>query len=488
MRKFEGPQALYYLSQLTAKELKEFREFLKCPLLGNSEQGILVLEHLLTQMDSPKASFSAARLHAALFPSKGFDRIRKDYVYVVLQGFQERLMDFLALKQFVRDARMRQMCMLVDSKLRGWEKNLRKASQRMERLGNGEQGSQRFYLQFRVAAELNEARRRAGECDSGHIQNVMERLDVFFIQEKLKYACASTMEEIAAGDKPVIQFLDCILSSLQSNLTQLPSVIQSYFHAYRMLLGLSSPDKDAENHFSLLEQFLFKGPSFEPDEAFDLIVYGLNFSAIKLNQGRFEYFHKVQALLDHLVKSGILAHCPWLPPELYINLVQMKCRQGDVDFAQRFTEEFRGRIQGQEGESVYEFNQAVALFYKGQLRAAVKKFHNLTGSRQHGRWSVSARIYICKALFQLGDFHWLTAVLKAFQLFAKRNRKFGKAFLEKCRAFCRHLMALVKVLTGKPDLRQSKLQSLRKKLLSEGQPMGGSWVLEQVEARLAHIS
>jgi hypothetical protein len=175
-----------------------------------------------------------------------------------------------------------------------------------------------------------------------------------------------------------------------------------------------------------------------------------------------------------------------LSPNFYTNTVMLMCRFGELEWAEKFIFQFRALIYGESrGEELaFTYNLAVLRFYQEKYQETIGLLFNEIGRFEDPLYSVGARTYLCRALWEQGDWEWLIAALHAFRQFLSRNTQLGKAEKANNLKFIQYLEKMARIKSGNPQQIREKLRKVRAQLEAEGNRQLFAWVARAMDRSL----
>jgi len=478
-----GKKIIDLLRRLDPEERPLFSDYLRSPLLGNSPQFHHLLDFVVGEvLDKGKDSCSAEEFHAALFPDQPFDPARTKYIWVRLSQFHEKILDFIAFRRYQQSPGTRDQLLLEGIHARGWEGQLEKAFGRtLRRVGTTvSAGSIRQRLDARlIRTQLLNETSEPGQ-DTG-IGDVLEELDIYYVIQKLKFACGELNHRLFAGPTLELKGLLYVQEMAAApDLIQIP-VVKAYLRASQMLeaeiLGLP----DSVGHYRELFA-LFRPPiPFSMEETRDLFACVQNFIVLKYHQCEGEYLADLKELYESMLELGLLEMGGKLSSMLLKNIVQLFCQSGNPAWAQSVLEVFRQRVTNDPLELAYHFNSAVVAFYRREYDTVLKLLYNRIGKFDNTAIEIAARVFLIRSLWHLADWDWLSSSVETFLKYLKRNRPhIGKANYQLYLPYAQHLKRAANALSSLPARRKKKLEACKVNLEEAGHTAIYAWLYREV--------
>lgn len=480
-----GHKLIYYFDRLSRKEKKQFQQYLESPLLGNSLQGVRILQVLEEKQENGELTQVVADwFHQDMIPHEPMDQKKEHYIWVRLSVFQEKLQEFIAFLEYKADKSAGNRYFLQASKDRGWEKFLlttyRKSLAQVPALQGAAALRARLDLELIVNEHLSD---HAGPETDTHLGAVMDSLDAYFVLQKLKYACAAENARLMWGQLPKAALLDSALAYADNLPKGATPIIAAYSHALKML-RLSDGDFDhSEPHYLNLAAMLKMEGEFARTEAIDLFTYAQNYCVIQIHQKRRSFYPELKRLYEGMLKSGTILERGLLSSTFYKNTVILMCRIAEFDWVERFIGEYKNKLSDDPGQLAYRYNMAVLQFHRGDYARVISGLYHHIHLFEHISYGIGARIYLCKALWEQQEHEWLINVLNAFRQYLYRNKELLPADKARYSGFVKHLLKIVKVATGNPEKRRTNLDRIRLHMMDSGDIALYPWIRKLLESQ-----
>lgn len=457
--KGRGKKLSYLLWRLTTIELSELREWLGSPLHGGSEQFVAILDILVQhlQQEEPPELQASAFAHL-LMPDREMEPKKEQYIWVRLTQLYHEVLEYLAWKRFESDSMAKKAALLEEVCHRGWERLIPEVYDAGEKNLPQQEGAARFIGKLRL--ELPYSRHLAGKGfgkGGKHLDEVQDALDGHFVLQKLKYACAGVLEGEASADPRQDALLQAALDHVQKNQSSLPKVISAYECAFWLLQATSDDLPDPKYTFEEFEAFFRNPEEFFADEAMDLFVHGQNCCIMAYRRGQGEALDALVRLYESILRSGIALENGFMQRQFFKNTVELMSRIGRWQWAEHFVQQYKDRIlHDPEGLSGM-YCLAVVRFHQGDFRAVVRQLYNHVTKLDGLDTGAGARVLLCQALWEVGEFEWLRGSLAAFGQYLRRHEEIERTLTKRYLLFIQYLLAACDGMTARPDKRRNQL-------------------------------
>lgn len=465
-----GKKLTYYFNGLSHAEKGKFNAYLESSILGNSRQGVEILAVLEQKLSEGElASLQPEWFASIMIPEEPMNEKKIHYIWVRLSVFQEKLLEFLSFLEYQQDRTAQNRYVLQACKNRGQEKYIPSLYAKSLRALPKAEGAHQFLAQLELELLLNEyLSDHATQSTDTHLAQVSEKLDAYFIVQKLKYACAAENEQLMWGKTSVQQLLAPVIQHLETTHTKSIPAIQAYLHAYQMLhLQRTDPTASTE-HYRQLFELLKHQEAFAKDEAKDLFTYAQNFCILQVQGKQLAFLSDLKTLMDRLLSGDLLLDNGLLAAPFYKNTVTLMCRFGEFDWAESFIETYKRKLSQDPEQLAYLYNRAVLHFHKKEYAQVVKELYHRIHLFEHLSYGIGARIYLCKALWEQMEFEWLLNMLNAFKQYLYRNKALLARDKSRHNKFVRLFSKIVKAKAGNPGKRELVLRKIQDRMEVDG--------------------
>lgn len=460
------PSAFRILSVLSNIERKKLLNFLQTRFFSNRKE-LAPLQQAWQRMQGKP--LDEDKLFRAALPKKKFNK--RDW-YLLLSRLQDATETFLGL-QLYRDDQMQQRLNILRAHRQlklpvFFERSLRQARKLREK----EQRAEASMLLWDYQTELEYydfiASPKRGERTN--LQEVTDKLDHFFIAEKLKQACLAHSRFLANQEEYDIHYLDAIFNDLEQRpeLFQVPAIVV-YASCYQAVVA-GGTDQDFLRLRKVMEHYRDHFPNAEIR---DIYLLAINYCIREMNAGRDEFMQVTQALYQESLSGGYLLEDGYLPPSTFTNIVALGLKLQNYEGLASFLQTYSKELPGPARESVTNFNLARLFHAQEDYERALKALVLVDTKEPYlylGAKSLQLRIFV-----ELQEWDAVESLLEQLRAYLQRRDDLGyrgenyKLLLY----FCRKLQQL------KPGDRSG-----RAALFSEVQQAPSfaekEWLLEQV--------
>ncbi|MCB0706110.1 MAG: hypothetical protein KDC34_12395 [Saprospiraceae bacterium] len=306
-----------------------------------------------------------------------------------------------------------------------------------------------------------------------NLQDAADALDVFFVIEKLRYACEmQNLVNMFEVEYRMPLIAEVVEWSASSQFTEVAAV-QIYRRLFQLLSNLEQTE-----HFDPVKYLLTAhGNLFEPGELKQLYTLLLNFCTRRINRFNDQHFwYEYLEINKLLLEKQLLLEDGYLPPWRYANLITVGLKTGQVDWTETFLHTYRHMLPESHSENMYRYNLAHFYYHQrkldqAQLELVRVEFNDLL-------LNVSARSLLIKIYFETRQEELLLSYLEATRIFLLRNKMLDAQLKLQLKKFVDFTTKLAKVID------RDTVIKLQKKLPPPKGIMHRDWLMEQMQQYL----
>lgn len=464
-----------FLLCLNQKELRRFRVYLESPYFNVNTSILALFEQFETALlSNSKQDLAKEEVWQHIYPNDNFD-------YDKLRKLQHKLMelayDFLAqqiydsnialktqnLLQNLSDKQMDEfMPMTINS-------GLTVLNKQQNRHGNF------FYEVFSIEkykyilANLESERVKKSSLEKLNFKDIDENLNVFYISEKLRLVCLLMSWSKMIKVETKLPLVNEIIELVESHeLLHFPA-ISIYYQIYKTYL---EPDK--LDHFYTLKKLISDHLYlFPPNDAKDILNAAINYTIRKHNTGHLSFYQENLDVYKTGLESGTLLTNNSISPWTFKNMITLALRLGQLDWVDRFINEYGANINEGYRENAVNYNKATLHFYRKNYNVAIPLLQKVQFDEVN--YGLDAKALLLACYYEMDEIDPLYSHIDSFKAFVQRNKSITpdrkKSYLE--------LIKYTKILTS-TTLDKKKIDRLKMEI-SNSQAMSKKWLLEKVD-------
>ena len=350
------------LRSFLPSELRKFEQHLVSPASPVKEEVVNLLRFIRKQTVWNDTTLDRLKAYATLYPDKKHDDQHLRHLQSSLLKAAE---EFLLLRAAVSQPLKAQMEILkiyqqrklgssFDSKVKAFEKQLEKSSERHEE-----------YYYHRYQFHQTMMYNIGGRAEEAHtlLQSMTNDLDLYFAVAKLRHACAVISHQKMFKKDYDLGLLEAVLSKVEEGPMQSEPAIQLYYHTYRMLA------QEDESAYRILRELLSDQSHILPEtERRDLYLHTLNYCITHLNKGNKAFLRDIFLLYKEGVMNEVLMENGVLSPWTYKNIVSAGLKLEEIEWIEEFVEKYRSHLPVVHQPGFYQYNRARIHFVKEEFK------------------------------------------------------------------------------------------------------------------------
>jgi hypothetical protein len=251
-------------------------------------------------------------------------------------------------------------------------------------------------------------------------QEMNDALNVFFMTQKLRQACAALSHRALSKTEFKVDFLEQVLTYIASTekVLQLPTVAV-YYHIYYALTDLTDG-----THFKQLQGILFDAATaFPAQELKDLYIHAINCCIKRLNAGQKMYLREVFELYKNGLNLRVFLENGVLSRYTYNNIAMAGVGLQEFEWVEKFLTEFKPFLEEKYRESTFQHTLAMYYFKKPDY-AKAQQLLQQTDFEDVFR-NLDARRMLLRIYYDTQAWDSLDAHLDNFKIYLYRQKDLG---------------------------------------------------------------
>ena len=313
--------------------------------------------------------------------------------------------------------------------------------------------------------------------DSVDFNKVLQPLDVYYLLNKLDYACFLLSLDYfrqPVDITEIVNFLDEVKPIYtRRNLLKIP-LVAVYYQAFDML---KQKGKDETSYWKL-KTLIEQNEQLIPPEPLK-VLKGLmrGFIILRYNHGATHLLEELFSLHKTHLELGYLNFENGILPSTFKNIITMGLRMKAYDWVFQFLQDYKDKIDvSSNREEVYHYNLACYYF---ELKKYDKAQELLADQYQDLFYKMAAKRLLLKIYFETRS-EVLDAKIDAFKIYVFRLPE--KALLERKRASNNNFIDILRQLRNpKTAFNLKRIDKLATKIRNSKFLTEKNWLLEKVE-------
>lgn len=468
------------LLDLSASEKRKFLSFAASPYLNKHEKTLELVSLILEREDARSITEDPPYLFSLIFPNTPF---QEQLLHNLLSYLKKLYHKFIALEQLNIQNYTEELNALEYSYTHNqWDffNNRSKALSKM--LSNTSSKDPNYHFTNYKLNSLLGYHQSAfyDRTKTVHFQAMMDHLDLFFLQEKLKHSCHLKANMDIANTQYELRLLDQIITFLESEDSHYldDPIIKLYYTIYKtMEKELSEP------YYLKLQEILATDLSNYPYEATqDLYTFSYNYCIRQINAGNEDFKRELFQLYQKGLNNGLLLENDILSEWDYKNITTLGCNLEEFDWTLTFIENFKNHLPSNRQENAYNFALGLWNFSKGRFDDALNALQlvQYTDVKYH----ISTTFLTIRTFYEKQDTEALMSLLETFRIYVIRNKKIPtieKRGYSNFVRFTKHLVNLVhQPYAYSSQEFQKKLTQLQTNIENTAELINKNWLLSEI--------
>lgn len=312
-----------------------------------------------------------------------------------------------------------------------------------------------------------------------NIEEISLNLDVFYIAEKLRYYCTILSWKRSYKVDKKIAGIEFILKLAQIPLFSEYPPIKIYFTISRTI----SEEDNTEHYFKLKDLINQHIHHFPPDEAREIMDAAISYCVVKNNKGIEGFQDEVLTLYKTALKEEIILDKDGiLSPIAYRNIALYAMRSNDLDWAEKFINEYSEKINPDFSENAKNFSLARLYFYKKDYDNVIDYLNAV--QLNDFFYNVSVRTILLIAYYELEEWLPLESLLQSFNAWVNREKSLTKSKKSEYSKLIRFVRRLYRI----PKFEKQKLEKLLNEVKETPAIVSKAWLISKIEEKLGKIN
>ncbi|MCB0581149.1 MAG: hypothetical protein KDD10_17795 [Phaeodactylibacter sp.] len=461
------PIAFQLLRILSPAELNQLELFLSSPAFNRRPE---MARLLAWWRENRHETLDKEKVFRQVEPGKTY--LSRDW-YLLLSRFAKLVEGFIVWQELQEDGLDKYPFLLRSLRRRRKARLFRRSMAQARALldNHGQHTAHLLYQAYDLEQEYYDYIASHNRQAPTNLQAMNDRLDEFFIAEKLKQACLAHSRRIASQEAYDIHFLEAVEQQLQSRpaLLAVPA-IQVYHACYRAVVR--GGDKRAFQN--LRQAMAAHRQGFPKQEIRDLYLLAINYCIRALNRGAEGFALEAFTLYEQSLEQGYLMEDGHIPESTFGNIVSLGLKLQRFDWVEQFIRERARFLRPEFQESLPSYAAAKLAYEQGRLTAALQLLATVD-ARQPFLY-FGAKTLQLKAFYELGEWDALDSLLESLRVYLQRHPDLGyhREHYLLLAQFARRLLQLA------PTDREGKT-ALRKEVEAAITFREREWFLRQLE-------
>jgi len=359
--------------KFSSKELKEFGEYVRSPFFNKNQSIIKLYEYLKKQypeFDGKKVE--KEYLYMKLFPGS---RYNDGFMRTIMFNLAQLAEDYIAYCNYKSNTFSVKRHLAVELNSRDlrklFEKNMREINSMLDKVDvkDGDFYYNRFYMEYENLYYLSKLHFDKNEkfIYKTGIHNIFNHITYFYLIRVLKfYLYVLNTKNIYKVDYKT-DIIEDILKGFKPALYKDVPLINIYYN----LLMLYIKEED-ESYFFKLKGLTGKLDDLPYDEKVETYINLENYCKRKIRYGKKNFAGELFEIYKQELENKCYIIMGVMPHKLYKNIVDTALRLNEIDWAQKFIEDYKKEMPEVHKENTYLYCKGIIEFYLKNFEKALE--------------------------------------------------------------------------------------------------------------------
>ncbi len=466
------------LRKFSAKELKEFGEYVRSPFFNKNESTIKLFNYLRKfAPDFNEKKLEKEYVYKKIFPGTAFN---DGFMRTIMFNLANLTENYLSYNHFKNSNYKEKLSLLADYNERElnklFEKTMRDVNEEISK--NKIKDFNYYYTKYSIEDEnlsyLQRIHYDKAEkfIKSTEIDNILNNLTYFYIIRILKYYVVILNTSSIFNIKFKTKLIEDTLANFKLELYDDIPLIKIYFYMVMMYLK-----EDEKFYFTKLKNSIGEIKDFiNPEDLLESFINLENYCLRKIRKGKKEFHRDLSEIFKMELQYIGYDKSKKLSNKLYRAIVVNAMAIKDFDWAIKFMETYKDYITERIKDNTH--NQCMALYYfaKGNYVEALQVSSRIKYEDIYQKYELkclSAALY-----YELNMEEQLLASLDSFRHLISGDTLVPEERKANYIKFTRYIRKLVKI---KNDFNEEEFEDLQFQIKKEKALLNDEWLLEKLD-------
>jgi hypothetical protein len=430
---FQNSNAVGLLKHFTKDEMREFEKFIESPFHNNrSDVGRFYKEVKKYYPAFSGESFTKEKIFEKLYPGKKY---RDDVMRRLSSNLFKAGEEFAGYITGKKDLFNRQKNILDfysgKNSDRHFAKQLKKVNESLEE--NPVKDSEYFYNK----SLLNEIERLYYLKDDptykrSGFEEQITNLWKFSLTSLLRLYGFAEFETFFFNKNYDLRYSKSLLEIAESSCYMGSKAVE----IYSLAIKLYGKEKSGEAFNRLKDAIEENLGIFTKPEAFSLYIHLINYCNIHALNPERDYTYIKFELVKKMHERGLIAAGGVIDPGWFRGVFMMAFNAGEINFAEKFVEEYKRMIAGEDAGAVINHVYAQLALHKNNYEEALKYLS--TASYRHINDKMTIKFVYLKIYYEMNDFEQFLYCADSLKHLIKEEGSFSENIAAPIRSFINH--------------------------------------------------
>ncbi len=460
------------LDKFNKREFLRFGKFIRSPYHNENERIILLYEILL---EFKKADFEAKIViekktaWQEIFGKEKYEDVKMRRLTSEMTTLAE---NFLVLEETELQPGVKKYLLLSGLKNKDAEKQFFEKAKKMKTAAVGKSTDYHFEcLQTEIIQH---------EFIDSHVPqtNTLKslsaadyHLDSYYTIKKLKFYCSLLSYQSVHATEVSFSEVEKILENTKNSVAFTEPAVKVYYQTALLLQKNNSDDI----YNKLRESVIQYENCFPLPELQQIYFHLQNYCAVKINDGKTEYYKWLFDIYKTMIKRNILLGKEDLKPGLYKNIITLGVIMKDFSWSENFIQAYTDRLPKEHRENAQNYNLAKVYYHKKEYQKVIEQLQEV--EYKNIIYALGGKMMLVMTYFEIQEVRSLDSLIDSFRIYLRRNKLISKNVRQQYMNSLRFTKKLLNVAPyDTKGLLKVKEQVIKCKSLAAKQ-----WLLEKIK-------
>jgi hypothetical protein len=462
------------LQTFSKYELNRFRKFLLSPYLNDQEDLTRLFELVndaLRKGDDTLSALEKSMVWKALYPKKTFDdailrRLASDLTLLAQRFLVEEARQQAPLNEALDLQKVLEKPEL-QKHLAGVERQIQKLLEQSEG-----KSTDYYFAQFRNHWNIF-TRASKMVATAGYTEKLTAAdfyLECFYLAQKLKLYIAWLLYRGFRVTEQEVPFMPGFWEYVDDERFDKVPLIRIYC---KVIVNFTESENET-NFQELLISLQQHTKDLTQADLRECYYMAQNYCALKINQGKTEYYRKVFDIFKSMTEVDLLVENGQLPEAVFKNVITASLGVGEYAWTEQFIQKYAEFLPARIRANARMFNLAYVYFYQKNYEKVIEYLRDVEYSDVV--YALGAKSMLLRTYYEQREYLALDSLMDSFRIFLRRNKVISKNLKREYINF----LNLVKKLTTVTASDKKAISGLRRRVTETSHSMPKNWLLKKI--------
>ncbi len=296
-------------------------------------------------------------------------------------------------------------------------------------------------------------------------------LECFYLTQKLELYIGWLLYQGSRVSEKSLELPDGFWVHLENERFESVPLLTVYSQVVNCLL-----EPEIESHFKiLLESLESQSEHLSKTDLRKCYFIAQNYCALKINQGKREYYLEMFQIFKNIIQKGILLEGEILSEGIFKNIVTVGLGVGEYNWIEHFIEEHTPYLPSSIRENARIFNLSYLYFHQKRYSSVLE----LLGNVEYNNvvYLLGSKLILIQTYYELNETFAMESLIDSFRIFIRRNKVMSKNLK---REYGNYLNFVKKLM----DMKMFGLKAtakFREQVMATSSSTSKKWLLEKID-------